>query len=281
MPQVAWKTPLPVSLSVPLPSPGARLALISLVIIMRLYLVSYVRPPPYPLLSLISLVPPRQIVSTTLFCVSTLGAVPPWSPPLSTRGRYIVDAQGNRFKLKAANWHGASGTWNGDGDPNLDINHHASENSHTLPLGLQYVPISDILDWMESVGLNSVRLPFSAEMVHDTRAVDDAWVTANPQLRGKTPLEVYDAVVAALTARGIAVILNNHTIKSRWCCGVNDENERWNESQSDDQWADTWLLMVRRYKDNKRVVGADLYNEVRRLTAFSPSFTQMVSTGPT
>jgi hypothetical protein len=34
-----------------------------------------------------------------------------WVGPLSTRGRYIVDANGNRFKLKAGNWHGASGTW--------------------------------------------------------------------------------------------------------------------------------------------------------------------------
>jgi len=173
-----------------------------------------------------------------------------------------VDAQGNRFKLKSANWHGASGTWNGEGDPAFDINHHCGENSYNLPLGLQYVPMADILDSMEEAGLNSVRLPFSTEMVKDTRAVQDNWVAANPQLRGKTPLEIYDAVVEALTARGFAVILNNHTVKSRWCCSVNDQNERWNESQTDAEWADVWLFMVWRYKDNKRVVGADLYNEV-------------------
>lgn len=28
-------------------------------------------------------------------------AVPSWAPPLSTRGRYVVDADGNRFKLKS------------------------------------------------------------------------------------------------------------------------------------------------------------------------------------
>lgn len=27
-----------------------------------------------------------------------------WKGPLSTRGRYIVDANGNRFKLKSGNW---------------------------------------------------------------------------------------------------------------------------------------------------------------------------------
>jgi len=36
--------------------------------------------------------------------------------------------------------------------------------------------------------------------------------------------------------------------------------------------ADDWLSMVRRYKDNKRVVGADLYNEVRRSILTDPSW---------
>ena len=84
----------------------------------------------------------------------------------------------------------------------------------------------------------------------------------------------HDAVVEALTARGFAVILNNHTVKSRWCCGVNDLNERWNESQTDAEWADAWLFMVRRYKDNKRVVGADLYNEVRVVSPSNSWFSQ-------
>src|SRR5438094_967475 len=48
-----------------------------------------------------------------------------WVGPHRTRGRYIVDANGDRFKLKAANWHGASGTWTGSGDVNDPANHHA------------------------------------------------------------------------------------------------------------------------------------------------------------
>lgn len=49
-----------------------------------------------------------------------------WTPPLSTRGRWIVDADGDRFKLRSGNWHGASGTWNGSGDAEDDANHHAA-----------------------------------------------------------------------------------------------------------------------------------------------------------
>lgn len=206
-----------------------------------------------------------QIIPLFLYLIAQVfAAVPAWTPPLSTRGRWIVDANGNRFKLKSGNWHGASGTYTGSGDINQDSSHHANENAHTLPLALQYAHIDEILDGFESLRINSIRLPFSNQMIHDTNPVQDAWVAANPQFKGLTPLQVYDAVIKAVTARGIAVILNNHTNISIWCCGANDGNDRWNKSQSDDTWAADWLFMVSRYRSNPRVVAADLYNEVRR-----------------
>ncbi|PRY19318.1 glycoside hydrolase family 5 protein [Pseudosporangium ferrugineum] len=198
-------------------------------------------------------------------------ADPGWRAPLSTRGRYIVDADGMRFKLRSANWHGASGTWNGSGDVADDANHHAGENSNRIPLGLDRAPLDDIVAGFRSIGLNSVRLPFSDEMLRDSQPVTDAAVAANPRLRGLTPLRVYDEVVAALTGAGLAVILNNHTNTTRWCCGV-DGNERWNTSQSTRDWEENWLSVVRRYRDNPRVVGADLYNEVRRTVWDDPNW---------
>jgi endoglucanase len=194
-----------------------------------------------------------------------------WTPPLHTEGRYIVDAGGNRFKLKSGNWHGASGTWEGSGDIGNAANHHAGEKSDQMPLGLDRAPMSEIIASFHELGLNSIRLPFSNEMIRDQRPVPDAAVAANPELRGRTPLQVYDTVVRALTGDGFAVILNNHTNTSRWCCGV-DGNERWNASQSAERWEEDWLFMVRRYRDNPRVVGADLYNEVRRSILDDPNW---------
>ncbi|RSN52530.1 glycoside hydrolase [Amycolatopsis sp. WAC 04182] len=192
-----------------------------------------------------------------------------WVAPLSTRGRHIVDAAGDRFKLKAANWHGASGTWTGSGDVNDPAAHHAGEIAYQTPLGLDRASIDTIIDGLAELGLNSVRLPFSNAMIHDTRPVPA--LPANPELRGLTPLQVYDGVVARLTARGFAVILNNHTTTSRWCCGL-DGNERWNTAQTEQQWQDDWLFMARRYAANKRVAGADLYNEVRRNVFDDPNW---------
>ncbi|MFJ1865270.1 glycoside hydrolase family 5 protein [Streptomyces sp. NPDC088097] len=191
------------------------------------------------------------------------GAAEVWTPPLSTRGRYIVDAAGNRFRLRSGSWDGAQGSWNGSGDAGDPANHHAGQDSHGIPIGLDRVPLPTLLADFRALGLNSVRLPFSNEMLHTTATVPDAAVAANPALRGRTPLQVFDAVVAALTEAGFAVILNNHTGTTRWCCGL-DGNERWNSGRSTAQWADDWVFLARRYRANPRVVGADLYNEVRR-----------------
>ncbi|MER7583756.1 cellulase family glycosylhydrolase [Kitasatospora sp. NPDC097691] len=194
-----------------------------------------------------------------------------WTGPLSTRGRYIVDANGDRFKLKSANWAGAQGTWEGSGSTDDPANNQAGQVSHNIPLGLDRVPLARLMADFHGLGLNSIRLPFANAMVHDTTAVPDSAVAANPQLRGRTPLQVYDAVVAALTADGFAVVLNNHTTSYRFCCGL-DGNERWNSGQSTQAWEDDWLFMVNRYRANKRVVGADLRNEVRRDTWDDPNW---------
>ncbi|MFF2778487.1 glycoside hydrolase family 5 protein [Streptomyces sp. NPDC058052] len=186
-----------------------------------------------------------------------------WTAPLSTRGRYVVDADGDRFKLKAGNWSGAQGTWEGSGSVDDVTNHQADQKSNNIPLGLDRAPLSRIIADFHALGLNTIRLPYADAMVKDTTVVPDSAVAANPELRGKTPLQVFDAVVAALTADGFAVVLNNHTTSYRWCCSV-DGNERWNSGQTTQQWVDNWLFLVNRYKANKRVVGADLRNEVRR-----------------
>ncbi|GAA2779829.1 cellulase family glycosylhydrolase [Kitasatospora sp. CM 4170] len=194
-----------------------------------------------------------------------------WTGPLSTRGRYVVDAHGDRFKLKSGNWAGAQGTYQGSGDIGDVNNHQAHQKSNNIPLGLDRTPIAQIMADFHALGINSVRLPFANAMIHDPAAVPDSAVAANPELTGRTPLEVFDAVVAALTADGFAVILNNHTTTYRFCCGL-DGNERWNSGQSTQQWVDDWVFMAKRYRDDKRVVGADLRNEVRRDTWNDPNW---------
>lgn len=168
--------------------------------------------------------------------------------PLKTSGRYVVNACGERFKLKSVNWFGAS-------------------DSSEVVLGLDKQPLEFLAKLIRDRGFNSIRLPFSNQMLYNSNPVDDRWLTANPRLKGMTPLEVFDEVVQALTDAGLAVILNNHTTSSEWCCSY-DTNGLWYTRsgpwrQTTEMWQDDWLMLVERYKDNKAVVGVDLRNEVR------------------
>ncbi|WP_199743087.1 glycoside hydrolase family 5 protein [Nocardia stercoris] len=210
--------------------------------------------------------------TTTPVTTTTTVTPPPTAQlkgPLSTRGRYIVDASGNRVKLQSGNWHGASGTWNGSGDDEDPANNHAGEVGHRAPLGLDRVPMDKLVKDFRALGLNSVRLPFSNEMITDSRPVQG--LTMNAQLNGLTPLEVFDRAVQALTDAGLGVILNNHTTSTVWCCG-NDGNNFWNSGQDTQKWVDDWAFMAGRYRDNPGVIGADLRNEVRRTTWNDPNW---------
>lgn len=168
---------------------------------------------------------------------------------LSNSGRYLVDACQNRFKLKSVNWFGGSDTWQ-------------------VPLGLDKQSIAYIANLIRQMGFNSVRLPFSNQAIHTTTPVDPAHVAANSELVGKTPLQVYDAVVKGLTDAGIVVILNNHTTSSEWCCNYDKNGLWWGGSgywQDTQQWQADWVYMSNRYKSNALVAGADLRNEVRTM----------------
>jgi endoglucanase len=169
--------------------------------------------------------------------------------PLSTKGRWIVDADSNRVRLKSVNWYGI----------NLE---------NEVVAGLDKNDLTAIVALIKSWGFNSIRLPFSNQMLHRASPVANQLVSANPQLFGKTPLEVMDAVVSALTDAGLLVILNNHSTTSEWCCNY-DNNGLWyregDYSMSTSQWEEDWIQLVRRYEGNPRVVGADLRNEVRTM----------------
>ncbi|MGF1779429.1 glycoside hydrolase family 5 protein [Vibrio nomapromontoriensis] len=164
--------------------------------------------------------------------------------PLSTQGRYIVNNCNERFKLKSVNWFGASDEGN-------------------IPGGLRFKHRDTIVSLLKEKGFNSVRLPFSNEMLRVNDPVANWQVSANPDLVGLKPIEVFDAVVKSLTDQNIAVILNNHTTYSEWCCGL-DSNGLWYSGEyTTDRWVADWVFLTGRYKDNKAVVGADLRNEVR------------------
>ncbi len=164
--------------------------------------------------------------------------------PLHTNGRFIVDQLNRRVKLNSVNWYGFDST-------------------DYVAGGLQLEPLSAIAHRIRCMGFNSVRLPWSNELYESDPLVGNYALTANPELEGLHGMQIFDAVVRALTSEGLMVILDNHTSNAEWCCG-NDGNTLWyNADYPESSWIGDWEGMAQRYKSDPLVIGADLRNEPR------------------
>lgn len=64
-------------------------------------------------------------------------------------------------------------------------------------------------------------------MFYDNNVVDKKYLLANPELIGKSAMEIFDITIEKLTKIGLMVILNNHTSRSQWCCSDFDGDGLW------------------------------------------------------
>lgn len=178
-----------------------------------------------------------------LFCA--LGVARAAELPLHTAHHWIVDARGNRVKLAGVNWYGA-------------------DNIEFSVGGLAYAPLAAITHEVKAMGFNSVRIPWSNQLVETNPRVPDYAVAANPELKGKRALEVLDLTIDALAREGVYVILDNHVSRADWCCYKGDGNALWHSpAYPEASWLADWRLMAKRYKHQPAVIGADLRNELR------------------
>lgn len=179
--------------------------------------------------------------------VDTVAAgAPAAAYPLHTSDRWILDSSGERVKLASVNWDGA-------------------ESPEYVVTGLDHAKLADIAHWIKANGFNSVRLPWSNELYERNPVVQDGYLAANPDLKGKHALDVMDSVIDALGRAGLMVVLDNHVSQADWCCGANDGNELWYSGQyPESKWISDWQGIAGRYKNRPYVVGAELRNEVRQ-----------------
>jgi endoglucanase len=190
----------------------------------------------------------KAFVAATCLLCSGAGAIGQRTeivPPLHTEGRRILDASGHALRLTSVNWYGF-------------------DEKEYVPGGLDHAPLAEIVERIRQIGVNSVRLPWANETLERDPPVPDYAVAANPQFKGKHAMEVMDAVIGALAHAHIMVILDNHVSRADWCCSESDGNGLWySRDYPEASWLADWQRIVRRYRDQRWVVGADLRNELR------------------
>jgi aryl-phospho-beta-D-glucosidase BglC (GH1 family) len=159
---------------------------------------------------------------------------------LSTVGNQIVNSAGQPVEIAGVNWFGL-------------------ESSNMSPDGLWARSYKDMMNQMVQLGFNTIRLPFSSEMLHSTAVASGINYSLNPDLQGLTGLQVMDKIVQYADQIGVKIILDHH--RSEAGAGTSD-NGLWYDAQySQAQWVSDWQMLAQRYANDASVIGADLHNE--------------------
>lgn len=204
-----------------------------------------------------------------LILPSALGVV------LHTSGRWILDSNDDRVKLRCVNWAGHMET--------------------KVPEGLQHQSVPTIAAWIASAGFNCVRLTYSIDMaLNPNESVSDAFTAAadaagvaesdmqelydsavekNSFLSSASTRSTFAAVIDALAEEDVLVILDNHNSRASWCCSEDDGNGWWDSASGYDEtnsryfitedWLEGLGSIASFSSDHDNVVGMSLRNELR------------------
>lgn len=154
----------------------------------------------------------------------------------TTRGKEIISPGGQSVWLKSISWFGF-------------------ETANFVVHGIWTRNMEDLLKLIKSLGFNSIRIPWSNDIIHNPMP-NGINYAANPNLNGKKSLEVLDYMIDRCKDIGLYVILDRHRPNK------DAQSELWYTAQvSEAQWINDWKTMAERYKNKDIVIAADLHNE--------------------
>ena len=166
-------------------------------------------------------------------------------PPLAsgrtfhTCGARILSDSGQPVQITGVSWFGM-------------------ETGTYAPHGLWTRNWKTMLDQIAGLGFNTIRLPFTNEALIDGQMPKSINYDVNPDLKGKTSLQVMDMIIEGAGERGLKVILDRHRPTSE------AQSELWyTDKLSEDRWIQDWVMLAARYRGNSTVIGMDLHNEPR------------------
>lgn len=156
---------------------------------------------------------------------------------LHTQGARILDDQNRTVRLTGVNWFGL-------------------ETDDGVPHGLWSRSLDSMMAQIASEGYNTIRLPFSNRALEASSVPTNYDRQQNPDLVGKTSLQIMDRVIERARFYGLKVILDRHRPTGA------GQSALWHTSEiSEERWISDWEMLARRYRNNPTVVGFDLHNE--------------------
>lgn len=188
----------------------------------------------------------------------TAAAVPPTTPTVlpvpattlppaagywHTSSTRILDTEGRMVRIAGVTWYGM-------------------ESTYWVPAGLDYQSYTSIMDLVKHLGYNTIRLPYSDQLVEKNPIVRRG-VRANPEFIGQHALSVMDAIVAYAQRIGLKIILDDHRSLAATPKRVNilDEALWYTKAYPQSVWIRDLRRLALRYRENDAVIGFDLRNE--------------------
>ncbi|CAD2243792.1 cellulase family glycosylhydrolase [Xanthomonas arboricola] len=177
----------------------------------------------------------RTASTLALATALALAAAPAFSYSISNNK--IVDDSGKVVQLKGVNVFGF-------------------ETGNHVMHGLWARNWKDMINQMQGLGFNAVRLPFCPATLRSSTMPTSIDYSLNADLQGLSSLQILDKVINEFNARGMYVLLDHHTPD---CAAI---SELWyTGSYSEAQWLDDLRFVANRYKNVPSVIGLDLKNE--------------------
>jgi len=161
-----------------------------------------------------------------------------------TSGNQILDANNQPVRIAAINWYGF-------------------ETTTFVAHGLWIADYKAILDRIKSSGFNTVRIPYSDQMVSQNPVLGTMNINRNgintDIAANATALDVLDKIIAYSGQIGLRVMIDNHRSNAG---NSAQENGLWFTAEfPESTWLANWCALTTRYLGNTTVVAMDLRNE--------------------
>lgn len=184
------------------------------------------------------------------------------------QGSKLYDAAGEEVQLRGINMYGF----------NADI---------LIPQYLWEMGWKEQIEQVRELGFNAVRLPFVPETLYSPlRAGEDLPThvdpTLNPELIGKTPLQVLDLWMAEANRQQLYVVMDFHSVSnvSQYLTWYVDDPQAYGEggwaetynaqAYSEEDWIRDLRFVAQRYAGHEYFLGVDLYNEPYGVVRWGP-----------